>query len=623
MHDSSARYPPPKCHPQTRTGIIDFFVDWAKTENPVELVYWLHAPFGQGKSAIMPTIIDRLIEEGHQDQVAGTFFFGHGKHGRDKIDYLLPSIAYQMAINLPGMREIINRAMLADPAPPSKSINIQLRFLIIKPLLEWLSGPHFSYAPTIFIDGLDECDSIDGQLAGLDLITKVLLDHRIPLRFLVASRPEPHIYDHFGRTRLARISKRYRVPFNDLEMTAYLGSKFNEIYERRARIMEAAGIQKPWPSKDQIFELVWRASGQYVFLDTILRFTDVHRLNPADRLNAALSRSADSSVFTEMDFIYRLVLEQCPTEYWGSVKAIIESVMFCKNCGYCWPVNIRCTISCIAEITQYPVPQLLLASESVAAVIRLKRQEDGTQPAFHHLSFYEFLKDKHRSGNYFSDPELATKRWKSRVQRAFKRSLAAEIFLVDSYSHNIIYNVLRDVENHYPWTTSDELQELLLRGQSTVSWGTASFAQWYRIVHLLAELFTSLPWMNNQTELIEWLAGHPDTPFTAGLQSQCLQLWKGIADGAFSEMDQRLANSLLDRDPNRRPPSISMLATRAEMDPEECLQVLKEHQSLFLETLNDISDRVELRDKNYVQFDDQGNKTPIRHIRRQFYNPIK
>ncbi|KAF9530643.1 hypothetical protein CPB83DRAFT_850675 [Crepidotus variabilis] len=635
-HDSSARYPPPKCHPQTRTEIVEFFVNWVKTESPPEQVYWLNAPFGHGKSAIMQTIIDHLIEHGHRDCVAGSFFFGRGKHGRDRIDYLLPSIAYQMAINLPGMREIVNRAMLAEPALPSKSIDVQLACLIINPLLEWASGPYFHHSPSVFIDGLDECDTFDAQLAVLDLITKSLLEHHVPLRFVVASRPEPHIRNHFQQVRLSSISKPYEVPNDDAEMIIYVKSRSDEIFEKRSRIMEEAGVQKPWPSADEINDLVRRASGQYVFLDTIIRFVDTHRFSPADRLNIVLRRLNDPSVFMKMDIIYRLVLEQCPDEYRPLVRIIIDTVVFCRKSGFYAPV----TVGCIAEISQYSTLQLDLAIESVAAVIKLEQYADhiyvadGTRsivydvtPSFHHLSFYEFLTDKDRSGDFFHGPEVSIKRWEGCIQEAFKKSLAAEIFPTKLLSYKVLVHTLSNDDYHHTWTTSAELQTLLLQGQLTAQWGTKSFPGWYRNVHLLAEAFAGVPWLDDWTTRVNWRRGDLDTPFTFDLHGQCLQIWKGVADRAFAEMDRRLANALLDSVPPayspRRSLPISELATTAGMDAEECLQMLMQYPFILQQPLENISDHVDLCDQSYVRFDDQGKITYISQIRRQFYNSIQ
>ncbi|KAJ7853182.1 hypothetical protein B0H14DRAFT_2240975, partial [Mycena olivaceomarginata] len=70
FHDSAERYPQPRCHPDTRTKLLDVLWNWAcGTEPPrnwtsngcpphVETnqlssgILWLHSPAGSGKSAV-------------------------------------------------------------------------------------------------------------------------------------------------------------------------------------------------------------------------------------------------------------------------------------------------------------------------------------------------------------------------------------------------------------------------------------------------------------------------------------------------------------------------------------------------------------------------------------------
>jgi hypothetical protein len=155
MHNSSERQPHPKVHPTTRKQILEFIMNWIKDPSPEYDVLWLHAPFGHGKTAVMQKITELL----HHDPslihyLAGSFFFGRGKPGRDKAQYLIPTIAYQIAQNIPGMREHINQVMINDPTFPLKDINTQLQFLILDPF-QHCSSP-LSYKSTVIIDGLDE-----------------------------------------------------------------------------------------------------------------------------------------------------------------------------------------------------------------------------------------------------------------------------------------------------------------------------------------------------------------------------------------------------------------------------------------------------------------------------------
>ena len=52
MHDSSARYPPPLCHPNTCQKVLKIITDWIDRH----CIMWLNGHAGAGKSAIAQTI---------------------------------------------------------------------------------------------------------------------------------------------------------------------------------------------------------------------------------------------------------------------------------------------------------------------------------------------------------------------------------------------------------------------------------------------------------------------------------------------------------------------------------------------------------------------------------------
>ncbi|KAF9524037.1 hypothetical protein CPB83DRAFT_898283 [Crepidotus variabilis] len=607
MHDSSARHPPPKCHPETRKEIINFFVNWAKKLRSSELVYWLHAPFGHGKSAVVQCVVDQLIGEGRRDLVAGAFFFGRGKPGRNKITHLLPTIAYQIAINVPGMREHINSAVMNDPALLSRSVEVQLRSLIINPLLNCDNGPHLGHHPTVFIDGLDECDTIEAQIHLLDVIASALRDHDTPLRFLISSRPEAHIRDAFGQDDFNDVVWEIQLPDNDAEMFTYLASQFNEIYDNRARFMKAANVRKPWPTPEQIHELVKRACGQYVFLNTITRFIGVPSLNPVSQLKIVLGRLSDQTLFTDMDSIYRLVLERCP--YQHVLTVVVGSLL---QQGY------NHTSTAIADIWQLPVEDIQLVIEHLVAIVE---ETEGGTLLFRHLSFREFLEDESRSGRYYCDGILVSVNWSTRLQKAFKLALSGELLIRNDSSLSYFTPMLHsEIQQPCNWTSPSELAQLLLDGYSRAMLGSDELMRWYRVVEFLLRTlntFFGYSWPP-QTLLAQWTAGELNTPFTIEVQKQCLAIWKDIVDTALSEMDPRLANRLLDLD---RACQVQDLAKAVRLDVDGCLATLDEHRVLFIvDSPMTATSYVQLRDNPYFFFNEDGTRTYVHETRRQFYD---
>ncbi|KAF9522987.1 hypothetical protein CPB83DRAFT_727471, partial [Crepidotus variabilis] len=267
MHDSSARDPPPRCHPDTRKAALDTIDTFVEEPDPDKTVMWMNAPFGHGKSAVIQTAIETLRASGRGHRVAGGFFFGRDKEGRDKAHYLLPAILYQVAHNIPGMYEHVNNAINADPILPSKSLEAQFIPLLVVPFLH---HPTSTHTPTVFIDGLDECDTPAAQCSILKLIADVVSIHRIPLQFVVASRPEVHITRSFKMSPLSSITRSFKLDDDFWCMKDYFRKEFDKIYESRPDEMSATS--QPWPSDKVVWDLADRASGQYLFASTIINF---------------------------------------------------------------------------------------------------------------------------------------------------------------------------------------------------------------------------------------------------------------------------------------------------------------------------------------------------------------
>jgi Cdc6-like AAA superfamily ATPase len=88
-HDSSARSPPPRCHPDTRIKINDHIITWFYDEEKNKLLIWVYGPAGVGKSAIMQTLADKLAQSKH----LGASTFVSRPNGRNSSRQLFITIA--------------------------------------------------------------------------------------------------------------------------------------------------------------------------------------------------------------------------------------------------------------------------------------------------------------------------------------------------------------------------------------------------------------------------------------------------------------------------------------------------------------------------------------------------
>jgi len=151
----------------------------------------------------MQTIAEQLQVENRQ--LYACFFFNRDVVGCDNMDQLFSTLAYQLAINIPGMREHIEQAMMDDPALLMRSAVTQLQKLIIIPF-KLLPTPRSNSCLILIIDGLDECEGKESQDAFLALISQVLEDS-VMIQFIVSGLQSEHVLGMGGCLVLDHDSK--------------------------------------------------------------------------------------------------------------------------------------------------------------------------------------------------------------------------------------------------------------------------------------------------------------------------------------------------------------------------------------------------------------------------------
>lgn len=404
MHDSSERDPPPKCHPGTRTGVVDDLLAKITSPHAPFPIIWLYGPFGNGKSAIIQTTIEHL-QGSNPDLFAGAFFFGKGKPGRDQAVHLIPTIAFQIAVNFPHFRPLIDKAMLANPGICSKSIKIQLQRLLVEPIQK--SKNTFSQAVCIFIDGLDECEGVQAQRAILQAIQEALATQDLPLRFVVASRPEGHLQDVLnpagGQEMCDRVSL---IDYRDVDadVECYLRDGFSQIATTHSVMKNQ---YESWPDRHDIDTLIRRTSGQFLFAEIVLSFVGSEWEHPVEQLNSVLQldQSTDgSSIFSNMDMIYRMILEKCPKR-----QEMLRLLRCMVSRGEDFFGGLT-TLAIMAQVRSFEAKQIM---RNLAALVCLSptRDEvldetiypflsDRINVSLFHVSFQEFLESSGRSKEF-------------------------------------------------------------------------------------------------------------------------------------------------------------------------------------------------------------------------------
>jgi hypothetical protein len=407
IHDSAERYPAGKCHPGTREEIIKTILEWINDPNPSSDALWLYGPAGAGKSAIMQTIAE-LLREWYKELYAGSFFFTSGKPGCDQGSALFRTLAYQIAIYVPGMREAVNNAMIADITLQTKSMEIQIQSLVVEPFKRCQFPP--THTPTILIDGLDECQGSDTQRAILKLIANAKTAAGVPLRFLIASRPEFWIRDEFDRQPLFDITQRLGLTDSrqaSLDIEKYLEDGFAEIYDKNLDVM--AGVQRPWPPTKIIDSLVYDASGQFVYASTILKFVGAEFCDPRIQLDIISTPGPlQASAFSDLDRLYTKILSAYPRR--ANLIRVLGGLLVDAHPATiekCFGVErgelnmvLRATSSLLSREEEVTVDQ----DEDLELIYGRKT----SRISLCHRSFREYLMDRNRSGEFAINHQVVT-----------------------------------------------------------------------------------------------------------------------------------------------------------------------------------------------------------------------
>ena len=396
LHDSLERSNSPKCHPETRTAVLKDIINWVKDEASETQVLWLHGPAGAGKSAIGYSVVEMS-----QDQFAAGFFFSRTAAGRNHEKCLIATIAYQLLQSIPEARPFIEAAARNDPLVFMRSLNSQIRHLIVDPIKQMLAEPHNpSFPRLIVIDGLDECSPQESQTNILTAIHTAFKQDSFPFRVLICSRAEPNICDMF-KSELADLTHRISLDNKykpDIDIALYLRRKFFEIGRKQGR-NHGVPLPHPWPSAKAIQTLVSKASGQFIYAATVIRYVDVRHERPDDRLKIVLglSGSQSSNPFTELDELYQEIF-----------RAAVDKSLTSYLLGALLLLKTPLPVVSLENLLGLQPGDAERALCHLHSVVQIPNNIDGyTGVGLYHASLGDFLFDSARAGVYHVKMESA------------------------------------------------------------------------------------------------------------------------------------------------------------------------------------------------------------------------
>ncbi|KAF5349543.1 hypothetical protein D9756_008849 [Leucocoprinus leucothites] len=402
--NSSTRDPPPRCHPQTRTTILQRIHKFLATAIAPKRILWLCGYAGVGKSAIVQTVAESFsmpTQALGYHLGAAVFFSGPNNHNDPK--WLFPTMAYQLATQSPAYREFIISQLATDPLLCEKSMAEQFRLLLVVPFAERRIDRDAG-SLVIMLDGLDECKGDREQVEIITLVSRFIIQHPdVPILWVIASRPEPHIRNAFSRfpTFLEET-----VPIDSDEackdVELYLHRSFDKIQEDYPECFSA---QVQWPSEKQFLILSTVTSGHFALATTAVCFMeDPEYGNPVLRLeevlavvdyHSAAGVKGTANPLAALDTLYTRILSSISKDILPTTLRILAY----NHLGSLSSPNLR-ALANFWRLGQSDVYSALRKLHSVLSVPTPDLVDDHNIRICHR-SFSDYLQDSKRSGSFY------------------------------------------------------------------------------------------------------------------------------------------------------------------------------------------------------------------------------
>lgn len=367
---------------------------------------WLHGPAGTGKSAVAQTFAENCLEKG---RLGASYFFSR-THDRTEPEPVIPTLVYHLAAHCPLYGSIVANVIGSDLTVLHKTPRIQLRKLIVEPfsLLQRQNHQVTQEPFLVVIDGLDECSEVDAQCEIVEIIGEVIrLKPDLPILWLIASRPEPHLKNLFSRARdPIECNKEELVIDADTrdDVSRYLHDSFDNIRTKFPYVTTTS-----WPSEKQFQEVADIVSGLFVLASTIIRYVeDSTHADPMKRLvdlvgfMKSTNRIGAKNPLMTLDLVYSQILASVPEDVLPRTMRILgQHVWAGRYPIFSFPAQALCNFLDMDQREFYNALHKLhsvidIPSPDKAATVSLRP---------YHASFVDYLRDPARSGRFFVSVE--------------------------------------------------------------------------------------------------------------------------------------------------------------------------------------------------------------------------
>ncbi|RKK66079.1 hypothetical protein BFJ69_g15728, partial [Fusarium oxysporum] len=386
--DSRAEEHNPTCLPGTRVELLKDVYRWIDDPNS-KTIFWLNGMAGTGKSTISRTVAQSRSKRGN---LGASFFFKRGEMDRGNLNKLMSTLAYQLALSIPGAIPFIKKALDANPAIVGKSVKEQFEKLVQGPLSKAAVITTVPSSVVMVIDALDEC----GQEADIRSLINILSQAktvRPQLRVFLTSRPELPIRLGFSEVQGSyRDLVLHEIPMQIVEhdIVVFLNDEFKKIrHDFNMTVTDERKLPPHWPGHATVHRLAQTAVPLFIFAATICRFIGDRKCNsPPIQLRKVLDYESKGHV-SQMDRTYGPVLRSLTTgvseddkkQIIKDFKMIVGSIIILVN-----PLSVW-ALSQLLEVNPEVVDNRLDTLHSVLSIPPTRKASVWLL----HLSFRDYL----------------------------------------------------------------------------------------------------------------------------------------------------------------------------------------------------------------------------------------
>jgi hypothetical protein len=396
--DSSARDPPPRCHPGTRLSIIQRCQDFILQCHDEEKLRWVVGPAGVGKSAVL-----QMVTETAPDNVICASIF-LSINGRSDGKKTIITIAYQLAVKCGPYRQFIRDQISLDPSLLRKSLSVQFKKFIVDPFIfKRIFEPSDRFL--VVIDGLDECNDSLIQQGLLELITSFCITYPTsPIAWLVASRPEPHITSFFDNPEVQGAYTKEQIEIDSDEACEDVQRYLREELRKIKLAHSTLRYKREWPLEHEFTKIASSAGGLFAYAATVIRYIgDRTQGGPAAQLRRVLE-IIDASVkenvtgrdhpMAQLDALYKRILSNVPDDVMINTRKLL--LMYPGSGSDFHKAGFRGLCNAL-ELTEEDAYD---ATCYLHAVLKIPDpgDADDVELSYYHKSFGDFLSDFERSG---------------------------------------------------------------------------------------------------------------------------------------------------------------------------------------------------------------------------------